>query len=192
MKKSTLSALLLLALIMRANAAGDGCDEREKAEVRAIFKVLMQEVKEELPHQFAAKCIFGSDWSQAWKRADAAHDAVKVYPGVKVTMREALDPENMYSVMFCDREERDRLAENAGMSGAGESLSKTIETNSFDWSYPVFNETLTSATVDYLHVRRTFGGGKRYPLDGSSGYVRLVKSEDGNWTFRIEQTAVFD
>jgi hypothetical protein len=117
--------------------------ERERFEVRAIFSMLLSRIdpgdavtRHDLP------CVMPEKWS------DFVPDDGHIRPHVLLTPRQALDPKGEHPQMFCDLAERNAQAKEIAKGLSGDD-SVHVTTADMSFSYPIFNRSLTRATLQH-------------------------------------------
>lgn len=175
--RSGLAGAVLAGLLMLATGPVTGADlspeAHEKAEVRAIFRLLVAEIGRGDGWTYDLPCVYDETW-------DEGYPPTKVKP--LLTVREALDPENQRPDEICDFAERNKTARQMAKKLAGQDRP-FITTANTSFTYPVFNASLTRATVD------TQGGNDQWTPDGpgdfvGSGHKIYLAKKHGRWTIR--------
>lgn len=172
--RAALLGALLIVCVSPSHAADTLQQAREKAEVRAIFQVLLSEFAPGDGWKYDLSCVFSMSWPKS------GHGAKQPRPLLSV--RDALDPDRKRPELFCDLRDRDRTAQAmASRPGRPDAFVKTA-TTTFD--YPVFSKDMSSAKVDHQ------GWNDLWTADGqgdfaASGRTILLEKKNGGW--RIKQ-----
>jgi hypothetical protein len=171
------------AIAAHADAAGLSREAREKAEVRAIFAMLLARMEpgdgwtpRDLP------CVFSNVWADYIREGGEI-----VRPAPSLTPRQALDPKGKHPEQFCDYAARKAKAKD--MAKALPDDHARIVTADMVFSYPIFSRNFTHAVLQHT------GGNDSYLRDGQTDfvsswrYVYLVKTR-GRWTARFETMGI--
>ncbi|WP_036839426.1 hypothetical protein [Pleomorphomonas oryzae] len=172
------AAVLMAALwsiwAQSSQAASPAHEARERAEVRAIFQVLLAKIQPGDGWNYDLPCVFG----EAWGRVG---DDEKP-PQPLLTVREALDPRNAHPEKFCDLAERNKTARAMAkkLAGAAKPYLNTADTT---FTYPIFNRDLSRATVERE------GGNDQWTPDGPGDFVAsgtkiFLEKKGGHWRVR--------
>lgn len=168
---------------MRAQAVNVSRQDREKAEVRAIFAMLLARMKSGDGWAYDLPCVFSGKWR------DILHDdATVIRPNALLSPHEALDPNGRHPEMFCDRQERNARAKEMAKALPGDDHAR-INTADMDFSYPIFNRGLMRATLQHT------GGNNAWFKDGKTDFVWswrnvYLKKVNGRWTAQFETLGI--
>ena len=164
---------LLIVCVAPSHAADTLQQAREKAEVRAIFQVLLAKFSPGDGWKYELSCVFSTSWP---KSGDAAKQ-----PRPLISVRDALDPDRKRPELFCDLRDRNRTARAmASKPGRPEAFVKTATTT---FGYPVLSDDLSSAKVDHE------GWNDLWTADGqgdfvASGRTILLEKKNGRWRIK--------
>lgn len=169
------SVMLLAASLGAAGgpacAAGSG-EAREKAAVRSIFKLLLAEISPGDGWTYDLPCVFSETWDEP--------EPPRRKPLLSV--REALDPDNRHPEQICDFAERNKAARAMAKSLAGRA-KPYLDTANTSFSYPVFNKSLSRATI------MKEGGNDRWTPEGAGDFVGsgtriFLEKKHGKWVIK--------
>src|SRR5215475_5896243 len=107
-------AVAVLMDVAPVQAGGISREAREKAEVRAIFAMLLARLEPGDGWGHDLPCVFSGKWD------DFIHeDGHVVHPPPSLSLREALDPKGQHPDRFCDHAARNAQAKEMakGLSG---------------------------------------------------------------------------
>jgi hypothetical protein len=173
---------LLFCLPLSAFASETPREAREKAEVIAIFKVIMRHYADN-PSKYDYACLLGSDWESSWR----SEGQEQYWPKALLTVREALDPERKTPERFCDRKARDAQAQVDAQNLPAGALVRMVQTTDLDFSYPDFSEDLHEARVFRSGMSNCFiPGPKKCEPDIVFVQIKLSKQSE-NWTAQYER-----
>ena len=172
-----------VAIAAPAVAAGRSREAREKAEVRAIFAVLLARLQpgdgwtpRDLP------CVFSTEW----------HDFVRtngdiIRPAPSLSPAQALDPRGRHKEKFCDYPERKAKAKEIAKALRG--AHDRIVTAEMIFSYPIFSRNFTRAVLQHTGGNAAYFADGRTDFVSSWRYVYLTKRR-GRWTARFETLGI--
>lgn len=163
----------LIACVAPAHAADTAQQAREKAEIRAIFQVLLTQFSPGDGWNYDLSCIFSTSWPKS--RGDARQ------PRPLISVREALDPDRKRPELFCNLGDRDRTAQAMAREPGRKGAIVKTATTTFD--YPVLSDDLSSATVEHQ------GSNDAWTADGpgdfvASGRTILLEKKAGRWRIK--------
>jgi hypothetical protein len=173
----------VFAIATPAYAGGLSREAREKAEVRAIFAMLLARMEpgdgwtpRDLP------CVFSNVWADYIRKGGEI-----VRPAPSLTPRQALDPGGKHPEQFCDYAARKAMAKDMALALPDDHAR--IVTADMIFSYPIFSRNFTRAVLQHT------GGNDSYLRDGRTDfvsswrYVYLAKTR-GRWSARFETMGI--
>ena len=188
-----LAAFVLMAAAVAITASAKAADlsreAREKAEVRAIFAMLLARMEpgdglgRDLP------CVFPIEWDEFARDKGDTGRTIRLQPSL--SPQQALDPRGRHPDWFCDYAARNaqakQMAKNLRESSPGSRA--TLVTADMHFSYPIFSRNFTRAILQHT------GGNDVYFKDGRTDfvyswrYVYLTKTR-GRWSARFETMGI--
>jgi hypothetical protein len=178
--------VLALGLGSQSGAAGTLHRQREKAEVRAIFKMLLARLEPGDGWHYDLPCVFSEDWTDFIR--DEGRTARRIRPHASLSPRAALDPEGKRPEMFCDRKARNAQAKDAARTLPGDDNAR-VTTADMDFSYPIFNRNLTRAVLQHSGGNNSWFRNDRTDFVSSWRNVYLRK-RNGAWAARFETLGI--
>lgn len=166
-----LMAALFGTLAYPSQAASPSHEEREKAEVLAIFQVLLAKISPGDGWKYDLSCIFSGRWGES---GDSQNQ-----PKPLLSVREALDPDRKHPEQFCDFKERSKTAREMAREQRGHSGS-SVKTADTTFSYPIFSEDLSRATVEHQDSNDAWTADGPADFVASGGTILLEKKK-GRW-----------
>jgi hypothetical protein len=185
--RSSVAALVLMAAAIAApaHAAGLSREAREKAEVRAIFAMLLARMEPGDGMGRDLPCVFPFEWDEFARDKGYTARTIRLQPSL--TPKQALDPRGRHPDWFCDYPVRNAQAKQMAKSLPGGRT--TLITADMHFSYPIFSRNFTRAILQHT------GGNDVYFADGRSDfvsswrYVYLTKTR-GRWIARFETLGI--
>jgi hypothetical protein len=177
--------LTLAAFVISAPADAGSREAREKAEVRAIFAMLLARMEPGDGMGRDLPCVFPTEWDEFARDKGFSVGTIRLQPSL--SPKQALDPKRRHPEWFCDYAVRNAQAKQ--MAKSLPSGRTTLITADMHFSYPIFSRNFTRAILQHT------GGNDIYFADGRSDfvsswrYVYLSKTR-GQWRARFETLGI--
>jgi hypothetical protein len=186
-RRRSLAASLMMAaaIAVPAHAAGVSREAREKAEVRAIFAMLLARMEPGDGMGRDLPCVFPIEWDEFARDKGYTARTIRLQPSL--SPKQALDPGGRHPLWFCDYAVRNAQAKQMAKNLSGDRTR--IVTADMHFSYPIFSRNFTRAILQHT------GGNDVYFADGRSDfvsswrYVYLTKTR-GRWSARFETLGI--
>ncbi len=171
---------------MRWPAAGLAHQQREQAEVRAIFAMLLAHLEPGDGWHCDEPCVFSEQWTDFIR--DEGRTARRIRPLALLNVREALDLKGEHPDRFCDRRERNARAREMVEALPGDNHARVTAAD-MDFSYPVFNRSFTRAILQHS------GGNDSWFKSGRTDFVSswrnvYLRKRNRAWMARFEMLGI--
>ncbi len=178
--------VLALAFGWPANAASLSHRQREKAEVRAFFAILLARMKPGDGWHYDVPRVFSEEWVDFIR--DEGRTARRIRPHALLNIRQAIDPKGEHPDRFCDRRERNARAREM-VKALPDDNNARVTTADMDFSYPIFDRSLTRAILQHS------GGNDSWFKSGRTDFVSswrnvYLRKRNRAWMARFEMLGI--
>jgi len=181
--------LMVAAITAPAHAGGLSREAREKAEVRAIFAMLLARIEPGDGMGRDLPCVFPTEWDEFARDKGDTGRTIHLQPSLNP--KQALDPRGRHPDWFCDYAVRNaqakQMAKDLPESSPGGRT--TLITADMHFSYPIFSRNFTRAILQHTGGNDVYFADGRTDFVSSWRYVYLTRIR-GRWTARFETMGI--